>query len=291
MSKRLNLKQPWRDLRPTQLLKISPYLYAKFELSNPTGSIKDRPIRYIVSKAIEEGLINTETTLVEASSGNTGISLCAIGASLGLNVEIVMPSNMSIERKQMMTAFGATIIDAPPSDFKKAIDIRNSLVEGNADYWSPMQFENRQNIDCHRETTAKEIFDQVPTNTTISAFVSGAGTGGTIMGFREACIERGVSTQCILSKPDPAEEFHGIQGIGDGADYLVNRELLDGEYVITTDEAKERSRRFAKENGVLIGISAGANLVASERFIKENNPSGIVVTILCDRGERYLSGS
>ena len=291
MSKTLHLKDTWRNLQKTQLIKINPYLYAKLEVTNPTGSIKDRPIKYIIDKALEEKLINQDTVLVEASSGNTGISLCAIGAALGLEVKIVMPDNMSIERKQMMTSFGATIVDAPPSDFKKAIDLRNELVATNENYWSPMQFENRQNIDCHRDTTAKEIFEQVPSNTTISAFISGAGTGGTIMGFREACILRGSTTKCILARPCPTEEFHGIQGIGDGGDYLVKRELLDGDYTVTTEEAKRRAREFAKNRGVLIGVSAGANLVASERYIKENNPAGIVVTILCDRGERYLSVS
>jgi cysteine synthase A len=189
----------------------------------------------------------------------------------------------------MMTAFGAEILEAPPGDFPKAISMRNELVEKYDNYWSPMQFENRQNIDCHRDTTAKEIFEQVPISTTISAFFSGAGTGGTIMGFREACIHQGVSTKCMLVKPDPTEELHGIQGIGDGGDYLVNRQLLDGEVIVSTRAAIERSRRFAKERGVLIGISSGANLVAAEKYIKENNPTGIVVTILCDRGERYLS--
>jgi len=289
MTKSLTLKQPWANLRQTQLIKINSRLYAKLEVENPTGSIKDRPIRYIVKNAIDEGLINSNTVLVEASSGNTGISLSALGASLGLDVKIVMPTNMSQERRQMMTAFGATIVDAPPSDFAEAIQIRNDLLKANDNYWSPMQFENRQNIDCHRETTAREIFSQVSKSSSIAAFFSGAGTGGTIMGFREACIHEGVDTKCILVKPDPTEEFHGIQGIGDGADYLVNPGLLDGEVVVTTQDAKNRSRKFAKEFGVLIGISAGANLVAAEKYIKDENPLGVVVTILCDRGERYLS--
>jgi cysteine synthase len=289
VSKSLILRDPWKDLRPTQLIMINPRLYAKLEVENPTGSIKDRPILYIVRKAIEAGKINKDTVLVEASSGNTGISLSAVGAALGLPVIIVMPVNMSVERKQMMKLFGSEILDAPPSDFSKAIDMRNELIEENDNYWSPMQFENRENINCHRDTTAHEIFSQIPSGSSISAFFSGAGTGGTIMGFRDACIFRGTDTKCILVKPDPNEDVHGIQGIGDGDDYLVNRSLLDGEIIVSTQKAKERSRKFAQERGVLIGISAGANLVAAEKYIKENNPPGIVVTILCDRGERYLS--
>jgi len=291
VTKSLILDDPWKMLRTTELIKISSRLYAKLEVTNPTGSIKDRPVLFIVKKAIEANLINENTVLVEASSGNTGISLSAIGAALGLKVKIIMPVNMSVERKQMMTSFGATLIDAPASDFSRAIEMRNKIVADNENYWSPMQFENRQNIDCHRDTTAKEIFEQIPKSASISAFISGAGTGGTIMGFREACILRGTDTKCILVKPDPDEDRHGIQGIGDGDDYLVKRNLLDGEYIISTRDAVIRSQRFAKESGVLIGISAGANLLAAEKFIKENNPSGIVVTILCDRGERYLSVS
>lgn len=284
------LKSPWDSLKTTSLIKINNRLYAKLETENPTGSIKDRPMQYIVRKAIESREISSGTTLVEASSGNTGISLCAIGASLGLKVKIIMPCNMSKERKDMMRAFGAEIIDAPPSDFKGAISMRNDMVFWEQDHWSPMQFENPQNIDCHRETTAKEIYDQAPDGATISAFFSGAGTGGTIMGFRERAIKKGASTKCMLVVPQEPADQHGIQGIGDGGDYLVQRDLLDGVYPIKTADAIARAELFAKERGLLVGISAGANLLAAENYIKIENPAGIVVTILCDRGERYLSG-
>ena len=284
------LKSPWDHLRPTSLIKINSRLYAKLETENPTGSIKDRPIQYIVKKAIESRDISSGTTLVEASSGNTGISLCAIGASLGLKVKIIMPVNMSKERKDMMRAFGAEVIDAPPSDFKSSIDMRNDMVFWEQDHWSPMQFENPQNIQCHRETTAKEIFSQAPTSATVSAFFSGAGTGGTIMGVREYLVENSKSTKCMLVVPKEPSELHGIQGINDGADFLVNRDLLDGVFEIATQDAIRRSKEFARTRGVLVGISAGANLLAAENYIKKEDPPGIVVTILCDRGERYLSG-
>ena len=284
------LSDPWKNLRETQLIEVTPRLYAKLETENPTGSIKDRPIKYIVENAIASGDINSGTVLVEASSGNTGISLCAIGASLGLRVKIIMPVNMSAERKDMMRAFGAEVLDAPPSDFKGAIQMRNDTVFWEQNHWSPMQFENPLNIQCHRDTTAKEIYRQVPSQSTVSAFFSGAGTGGTIMGFRERAIIEGQTTKCMLVVPEEKDELHGIQGIGDGDDFLVNRDLMDGIFPVHTSKAKKRAQDFAKEKGVLIGISAGANLLAAENYIKNSNPQGIVVTILCDRGERYLSG-
>ncbi len=284
------LQDPWKELRKTSLIKVSSRLYAKLETENPTGSIKDRPVQYIVKKAIESFEINSGTTLVEASSGNTGISLCAIGASLGLRVKIIMPANMSKERKDMMRAFGAEVIDAPPSNFKEAIEMRNHMVFWEQNHWSPMQFENPLNIECHKTVTAPEIFKQIPEGSTLDSFFSGAGTGGTIMGFREHAITLGASTKCMLVVPDEPADKHGIQGINDGADFLVNRELLDGVHSIKTQDAIARSKKFAHERGVLVGISSGANLLAAENYIKNINPPGIVVTILCDRGERYLSG-
>lgn len=285
----MKLQDPWNDLRPTSLIKISSRLYAKLETENPTGSIKDRPIQYIVKNALENNELTSGTVLVEASSGNTGISLCAIGASLGLQVKIVMPVNMSQERKDMMRAFGAEVIEAPPSDFKAAIQMRNDMVFWE-NHWSPMQFENPLNIRCHSETTAKEIYEQIPESSTLAAFFSGAGTGGTIMGFRDRSIKEGASAKSMLVVPEEPAEEHGIQGIGDGGDYLVNRDLMDGIFPIKTVDAIRRSKQFAKERGVLIGISAGANILAAENYIKHENPQGIVVTTICDRGERYLSG-
>lgn len=284
-----NLKCPWDKVGDTRLVKISEKLYAKLETENPTGSIKDRPMQYIVKHSLTAGEIDNDTTFVEASSGNTGISLSALGASLGVKVKIIMPSNMSKERRQMMEIFGAEIIDAPPSDFKTAISMRNEMVSNNENHWSPMQFENPLNIECHRETTGKEIISQVAPFSKISAFFSGAGTGGTVMGVQKAFQDSYLDAQCMLVVPEEASDQHGIQGIGDGGDYLVKRDELDDVYSVSTEDALNRAKRFAFERGVLIGISAGANLVAAERYIRHENPQGIVVTTLCDRGERYLS--
>ena len=284
-----NLQCPWDKIGDTRLIRVTDRLYAKLETENPTGSIKDRTIQYIVKHALSQGEIDSDTTFVEASSGNTGISLSAIGACLGVSVKIIMPSNMSRERRQMMEIFGAQIIDAPPSDFKTAIAMRNEMVCSNKNHWSPMQFENPLNVECHRETTGKEIIRQVPPLTKISAFFSGAGTGGTIMGVREAFETSYVDAKCMLVVPKEDSDKHGIQGIGDGGDYLVDRDILDGVHPISTQSALERAKRFSFNRGVLVGISAGANLLAAEKYIRQEDPEGVVVTILCDRGERYLS--
>tara|TARA_B100000131_G_scaffold213207_1_gene204985 strand:- start:8479 stop:9360 length:882 start_codon:yes stop_codon:yes gene_type:complete len=287
MTNSLVLKEPWRNLPETPLIQVGPRLYAKLETTNPTGSIKDRPIKYIVENAINNGELNCESVLVEATSGNTGISLSAIGASLGLKVKIVMPKNMSIERRYMMQVYGAEIIDVPDSDFEAAIKKRNEMVAEGC--WSPMQFENHLNIECHKKTTAEEIINQLPSATRFHAFVGGAGTGGTLMGVREAVIEKGKDTHICMVKPAEPSHLHGIQGISDGADFLACPELFDAILPVSTLHAKNRAKKFAKTHGVLIGISSGANLVAAENYIKTFNPSGSVVTLLCDRGERYLS--
>jgi len=280
-------KEPWVGVGDTPLLKISSKLYAKLETVNPTGSIKDRPIKYIIERAIRDGLITKGTVLVEATSGNTGISLSALGASLGLAVKIIMPENMSVERRQMMTIFGAEIIEVGHSDFRGAINKRNEMVRDGC--WSPMQFENYLNIECHKNTTAKEILQQQPAGTSLSAFFSGVGTGGTIMGIREAFIEKGMDTQICMVRPAEASCDHGIQGIGDGEDYLADTSLFNRIINVKTSDAKERAKDFARNHGTLIGISSGANIWAAENFIKTSNPAGIVITIICDRGERYLS--
>ena len=284
---KLYLKDPWQSIGPTPLIQIGPRLYAKLETVNPTGSIKDRPIKYIVEKAILSGELNSDSIIVEATSGNTGISLSAIGASLGLPVKIVMPKNMSIERKQMMKCYGAEIIDVGDSDFESAIQKRNEMVSDGC--WSPMQFENPLNIECHKMTTAAEIINQLPTSTKFSAFFSGAGTGGTIMGIREAIIAAGLETHICMVRPEEPPDKHGIQGIGDGSDFLACPDLFDVISPISTRQALARAKKIAKTHGILVGISSGANVLAAEAYIKTFNPSGSVVTILCDRGERYLS--
>ncbi len=283
-----DLPQPWRETIHTPLINIRGNLFAKLETVNPTGSVKDRLIQHLIKRAMSRDMITSDTFLVEATSGNTGISLSAVGAALGLRVKIIMPENMSEERRQMMKAFGAEIINVAPSDFAGAIELRNKIVSKDELAWSPMQFENFENVECHSVYTAGEIYSQLGRRS-FAAFVSGAGTGGTIMGVRRAVVERGSSTQLVLVQPEEDAASHGIQGINDGADFLAKPALMDRIIKVSTLEAKKRADSFAKSRGILIGISAGANLLASERFIEKYKPNGAVVTMLCDRGERYLS--
>ena len=276
----------------TPLIKISKQLYAKLETYNPTGSIKDRMIAYVVKRAQERGEFGENTTFIEATSGNTGIALAAAGAALGNPVKIIMPCNMSEERKQMMRAFGAEVVEVGHSDFQGAIALRDQMMVTGVDVWSPMQFENPDNVECHRETTGPEIHTQLDPNMAWSGFVGGAGTGGTMMGmwdYKERTAF--LSYRCVLVVPEEDAQNHGIQGINDGQDFLLDTSKMDDVMKVSTADAIERARRLAQENGLLVGISAGANVLAAERWIAKRRPAGVVVTILCDRGERYLSCS
>ena len=276
----------------TPLIKLSDKIYAKVETCNPTGSIKDRMASYILKKAEEAGELRPGSTIVEASSGNTGIAFSMLAAVKGYGCIIVMPRNMSEERKKMMRAYGARLIEVGDNEFHKAIKTRDELVTSFAHYWSPRQFENHHNIECHYNTTAKEISQQVlDMGEHMSAIIAGAGTGGTIMGcsryLRRLWNKDRMKT--VLVMPAEDAKTHGIQGINDGADFLVERDEIDDVVAIKTQDAKDKAKLIAKEHGLLVGISAGANVLAAEKWVEKNNPENIVVSFLCDRVESYLS--
>ena len=285
----------------TPMIKISEKIYAKAELFNPTGSIKDRPASYIINDAEQKGLLKKGDTIIEATSGNMGISFAWLAAERGYNCKIVMPSNMSEERKQILRLYGAELIEVGDGDFDGAIKLRNELSEKNG-WFNCNQFDNPLNIKSHRETTAKEIVDfcdRIATSEKhvyVEALISGTGTGGTIMGCRDTLDARYPLCKMIAVEPEESPVMsggepglHGIQGIGDGSKFLVDLKKIKEVVTVNTEEAKDRARRLAKEHGLFVGISAGANILASERWVEKNKPSGIVVTFLCDRGERYLS--
>jgi len=272
----------------TPLVKIGDKIYAKLETYNPSGSIKDRMAYYILTQARKRKQLNPGDTIVEATSGNTGIAMSMLGAAMGHPVIIIMPRNMSEERKCMMRTYGAKIIEVGDNAFKDAIALRDEMCANNHTYFNPRQFSNIDNVYCHCDTTGAEIIRQVKN---ISAFIAGSGTGGTLMGVNTA-FKKTMSyyhTRIIQVQPEEANSLHGIQGINDGEDFLLDKSIVNETIYIKTKEAIARAKRLAKENGLLVGISAGANVLAAEQWVEENNPEHPVVTILCDRGERYFS--
>ena len=278
----------------TPLIKLSDKLYGKLEAVNPGGSIKDRPVQYILDAYEDEQLIKKGDTIIEATSGNTGISLAMMCAERGYKCVIVMPSDMSEERKKMMKFFGAELVEVDEGDFDGAIETKEMIAKEQG-YMTLNQFSNKLNIECHKNTTCMEILHQAY-NWDIDAFIAGTGTGGTLMGVQRGFSNLGLKTKMIAVEPAESpvmsggeKGLHGIQGIGDGSKFLVDLDVVDDVITISTEEAKERSLRLAKEKGLFVGISAGANVLASERWIEQNNPDGVVITILCDRGERYFS--
>lgn len=278
----------------TPLIQISERIFAKFEGQNPSGSIKDRMASYIINHAEENGLIKKGDTIIEATSGNSGIAFAFLASERGYKCIIIMPSNMSEERKQMLRLYGAELIEVPDGKFDDAIALRDKMADENG-YFNPNQFHNPLNIQAHYEGTGVEILHQHTSK--ISAFVDGTGTGGTLMGttrllkmyhpwMKVVAVEPAESP--VMSGGEPG--LHGIQGIGDGSKFMVNLKEVDDIIIISTEEAKLRARRLAKEQGLFVGISSGANILASERLLeKYPDMEGNIITILCDRGERYLS--
>ena len=223
----------------TPLIKVSDRIYAKLETYQPTGSVKDRLISYLVEDAlIKEDIIAGKTKLVEATSGNTGIALASAAAKLGCECVIIMPRNMSEQRKQMMKAFGATIIEVGDNDFQSAIKERDKILKNCSSAWAPMQFENLLNIECHYETTAQEIYMQtLQEKLKWCAYVHGAGTGGTMMGVKKYIDFKKIDVECILTVPEEPASEHGIQGINDGADFLLDKRLMNHIVKVKTSDA------------------------------------------------------
>jgi cysteine synthase A len=280
----------------TPLIKLSDKLYGKYEALNPGGSIKDRPVKYILDDAEERGILQRGSgqVIAEATSGNTGISLAMMCAERGYKCQIVMPSDMSEERKKMLKFYGARLYEVEAGNFDEAIKVKNDMCA--YDGWFTLnQFDNPLNIECHLNTTFIEILNDTYFDN-VSAFIAGTGTGGTLMGVQKGFEKLGTDTKIVAVEPSESpvmsggeKGLHGIQGIGDGSKFLVDLNKVDGVITISTEEAKQRALQLAKYNGLFVGISAGANVLASERWIEQNNPDGVVITILCDRGERYFS--
>jgi len=270
-------------------------IWGKAEFMNPSGSVKDRPIKNILTRAVENGLLSKGGTVVEATSGNAGISFAMYCAEMGFKCVIVMPSNMSEERKKMLRLYGAELIEVGPGDFDSAIKLRDELAEKNG-WFNGNQFASPWNIEAHKEGTGVELMYQAISNKIRpSAFVLGTGTGGTLMGAGETLKNFYYDIEIVAVEPSESpvmsggeSGLHGIQGIGDGSKFMVDLNFVDHIITISTEEATQMSRRLSKEYGIFVGISAGANVLASVKYGQKFDKTNIF-TILCDRGDRYLS--
>ncbi len=276
-------------------LNLKSDIIVKIESFNPMSSVKDRIGLSLISDALKKGLINEDTTLVEATSGNTGIALAYISASLGLKLIIVMPETMTIERRKLISAFGAKIVLTEGSKgMKGAISKVEELVNNNSNYYSLKQFENEANPLVHERTTAVEIIND--TNLDFDYFIAGIGTGGTISGVAKVLKDKKKEIKIIGVEPTDSPVIskgyagpHKIQGIGAGfIPKTLNVDLIDEIITIENEEAFSGARLLAKTEGVLVGISSGAALSAAIKLAKEVENKKIVV-ILPDTGERYLS--
>jgi len=272
-------------------------IYVKMSLLNPSGSIKDVMAAFMLARAEENGLIKPGGTILEVTTGNTGISFAMLASVRGYDFIAVMPEHMSIERRQMMRAFGARIILTPKEhDMPGALERYAELLKEYPDAWLPNQFENDDNIEAHRFFTGTEILQQISKR--IDFFIAGAGTGGTLIGAARAIKTK--HPACKIVVVEPAESsvlsggppgMHGIQGIGEGFVPGIierNRGIIDMVKTVSTEQAMEMAGRLAHEEGIMAGISSGANLCAALGVLAEH-PGACIVTIAPDRGERYLN--
>ena len=272
-------------------------IIAKVESFNPGGSVKDRIAKAMLDEAEARGLVNKETVIIEPTSGNTGIGLCMVGASRGLRVIIAMPETMSIERRNLMKAYGAELVLTDGSKgMKGAIAKAEELAKEIPNSFIPSQFTNPANPNIHYLTTGKELFEDTDGN--IDFFVAGVGTGGTISGVGKYLKEKKPSIKVVAVEPETSPVLskgtpgpHKIQGIGAGfVPDTLNTSIYDEVLPISNEEAFEKGRESARTEGLLVGISSGAALAAAIKLAQRPENEGKTIAVLFpDTGERYLS--
>ena len=271
-------------------------IYGKVEFFNPGGSVKDRICLNMINEAERLGALKPGGTIVEPTSGNTGIGLALVAAVRGYKLILVMPESMSMERASLLSSYGAQLVLTPAWEgMKGSIREAESIIAQNPSYFMPDQFSNPANPAMHKKTTAIEILESLDGK--IDAFVAAVGTGGTITGCGEVFKERNPNVIVIAVEPSGSPVLsggepgpHKIQGIGAGfIPKVLNRAILDRVMTVSDDEAYQTAKQLSKKEGLLVGISAGANVFASQKVAQELGPGKNVVTILCDTGERYIS--
>ena len=270
---------------------------AKLEYFNPAGSVKDRISKEMILDAMEKGLINKNTTLIEPTSGNTGIGLSAVATSLNLKIIITMPETMSVERRNLMKAYGAELVLTPGSEgMKGAIAKAKELASQIENSFIPGQFENPANPQAHYKTTGPEIYSQ--TEGKVDIFVAGVGTGGTISGIGKYLKEQNPNVKVVAVEPASSPVLstgkggaHKIQGIGAGfVPDTLNTKIYDEIITVENEDAFASGKEVAKTEGILIGISSGAAIQAAKELAKrEENKGKTIVVLLPDGGDRYLS--
>jgi cysteine synthase A len=276
---------------------VDAAVYAKLEFLNPTGSIKDRIYREMITAAIDRGDLEPGMEILECSTGNAGIACTFVGTQLGYDVTIVMPEGMSEERKKVIRAYGGDLIETPggESDVDLSMEkVEELLAESPGTYWFPNQFSNTDNPKAHQETTGPEIVEQL--GGAPEAFVAGQGTGGTLTGVGRVLREADGDTELFALEPAEAPILsarqwgsHEIEGIGDGfVPENLDPELMDGVVTVESQIAIDRSQWLAEKAGIFCGISSGANVEGAMRVAEARNLDS-VATIICDTGMRYFS--
>ncbi|MDY5186037.1 cysteine synthase A [Helicobacter trogontum] len=276
--------------------KFGANIFGKCEFMNPNSSIKDRVAVAMIFDGMKQGRITQNTTIVEATSGNTGVGLAGVCASLGLRLIIVMPSSMSVERRKIMAALGAKIeLTAPEKGMKGALERAEELRNTYKNSLSLSQFDNQANVTIHKETTAQEILESFK-DTPIDIFVAGVGTGGSLTGVGGVLKEKYKDIHIVAVEPASSPVLsggvpapHKIQGIGAGfVPSILNTKIFNEVLQVTNEEAFGMARTIASKEGLLVGISSGANVYAA-KILAKKYPNANILTMLNDTGERYLS--
>jgi len=304
-SKKMNIAQNVTQLiGNTPLVRINSFsnetktdILGKCEFMNPSSSVKDRLALALIEAGFKEEKINQDTTIVEPTSGNTGIGLAMVCASKGLKLILTMPESMSLERRQLLKALGAKLDLTPASEgMNGAINRASQITQEIENSYMPQQFKNLANAQKHRETTALEILKD--TDGKVDIFVAAVGTGGTITGVSEVLKQHNPNIKIIAVEPASSPVIsggsaapHKIQGIGAGfIPEVLNQQIFDEVIKVADEDAFETSKQLARNEGLLVGISSGANIWATNKIAsRAQNKGKTIVTILCDTGERYLS--